>query len=213
MSSLGAQVEDPRESFNVRKMLSGQLFHFDENNGALLEKAQRLTNEFNAITDKERQDAILHELLGSRGKNCWMTPTIGFDYGWNTHVGENFYANMGLVVLDGAKVTIGDNCMIGPRVSLVTASHPLSPVERAAGYEINAPITIGDNVWIGAHVVVNPGVTIGDNTVIGSSSVVTKDVPSGVIAAGNPCRVLREIDEAEVANWQAQVAEYQRDRG
>lgn len=206
-------MTDPANSFNVRRMLAGELFQFDENNGALLENAQKLTTEYNGAVDAKRRDEILHELLGSRGKQCTMTPTIGFDYGWNTHVGENFYANMGLIVLDGARVTIGDNCMIGPRVTLVTASHPISPMERIGGYEINSPITIGDNVWLGAHVVVNPGVTIGDNTVIGSNSVVTKDIPSGVIAVGNPARVLREIDAEETAHWQRQVADYHRARG
>lgn len=206
-------MESHSESFNVRRMLDEELYIFDEHNEALQRKAQDLVREFNACADSGRSDEILTELLGSRGESCTMMPTIGFDYGWNTFVGENFYANMGLIVLDVVPVTIGDNCFFGPRVTLATASHPIAPGPRAESLEYGKSITIGNNVWLGAHVVVNPGVTIGDNAVIGSSSVVTKDIPAGVVAAGNPCRVIRTIEPAEVRAWEEKVEDYRKARG
>lgn len=124
-------------------------------------------------------------------------------------MGAHFFANFGCVLLDDEGITIGDNVMFGPRVCLTTASHPIDPAARSEGLEIGSPITIGDNVWIGAHAVVNPGVTIGDGAVIGSGSVVTHDIPANVVAAGNPCRVLRTITEEDARYWQAQRDAYQ----
>ena len=125
-----------------------------------------------------------------------MEPPVWFDYGVNTSVGERFYANFGLTVLDSAQVIIGDYVEIGPNVDIYTATHPLDPTARATGLEYGKPVRIGNHVWIGGHTVINPGVTIGDNTVIGSGSVVTRDIPAGVLAAGNPCRVIRKIVES-----------------
>lgn len=126
-----------------------------------------------------------------------MEPPIHFDYGRNTYVGENFFANYNLTVLDVCKVTIGDNVMLAPNVSLYGAGHPIHPDARNSGYEYGAPITIGNNVWIGGSACVLPGVTIGNNVVIGAGSVVAKDIPDNVIAAGNPCRVIRQITEED----------------
>lgn len=164
--------------------------------------------EFNTPPDERRHDEILTQLLGSRGVSCTLTAPIGFDCGWNTHVGENFFANMDLIVLDVCEVRIGENCMFGPRVSLLTATHPIASGPRAELLESGQPITIGSNVWLGGHVVVNPGVTIGDHTVIGSGSVVTRDIPSNVVAAGNPCRVIREITDEEIRHWERLAEEY-----
>lgn len=117
------------------------------------------------------------------------------DYGYNIEIGENFFANYNCVILDGAKVTFGDNVFIAPNCSFYTAGHPIDVLQRNQGLEYALPIKIGNNVWIGGNVTVLPGVTIGDNTVIGAGSLVNKDIPSNVVAAGNPCRVIREITE------------------
>lgn len=147
--------------------------------------------------EHERIPALLKELFGRTGKSVWLEPPFHCDYGRNIEVGENFYANYGLTILDVGKVTIGDNVMIAPNVSIYAAGHPVHPASRNSGYEYGAPVAIGSNVWIGGSVVILPGVTIGDGAVIGAGSVVTRDIPAGVIAAGNPCRVLRAITEAD----------------
>ncbi len=143
---------------------------------------------------------FLIKILGSAGVNSYIEPPFHCDYGYNISVGDNFYSNFNLTVLDCALVTIGKNVLIGPNVGIFTASHPLHHINRNEGHEYALPISIGDNVWIGGNVVINPGVTIGSNSVIGSGSVVTADIPSNVVAVGNPCRVLRDItDEDKVA--------------
>lgn len=136
---------------------------------------------------------LLKSFLGKTGNNLIIEPPFACDYGYNIEVGENFYANVNLVILDGAKVCIGDNAFIAPNVGIYTAGHPLDAEQRNRGLEYARPVTIGHNVWIGAGVNILPGVTIGDNTVIGAGSVVTKDIPSNVLAVGNPCRVVKEI--------------------
>ena len=136
---------------------------------------------------------LLKRLLGKTGENLIIEPPFACDYGYNIEVGENFYANVNLVILDGAKVRIGDNAFIAPNVGIYTAGHPLDASDRNKGLEYAYPITIGDNVWIGAGAIILPGVTIGDNVVIGAGSVVTKDIPACSLAVGNPCRVIRKI--------------------
>ena len=155
--------------------------------------------ELNQLRPEERDriPEILKKLFGRTGENVWIEPPFHCDYGWNIEVGENFFANYGLTVLDVGKVTIGDNVQIAPNVLISTAGHPIHPVSRNSGYEYGLPITIGNNVWLGGGVILLPGVTIGDNAVIGAGSVVTKDVPADVIAVGNPCRVLRRITEED----------------
>lgn len=182
------------------RMLSGKpCLPFDRE---LLEERnaqQRRQFDFNNLDpeDSEGRVRLLKEMLGGCTDNVWMERPIYFDYGKNTYVGDNFYANTGLTVLDGAKVTIGNNVFCAPYVGIYTAGHPVHPYPRNLGIEYNLPVTIGDNVWIGAQSVINPGVTIGSNVVIGSGSVVTKDIPDNVIAVGNPCRVLREITDED----------------
>ena len=149
---------------------------------------------------KEREE-ILRGLLGRTGKTFSIVSPFFCDYGYNIEIGENFFMNMDCVILDGAKVTFGDNVFIAPGCGFYTAGHPLDVERRNAGLEYALPIRVGNNVWIGAGVCVLPGVTIGDNTVIGAGSVVTKDIPSGVLAAGNPCRVIREITPDDVAKY------------
>ncbi len=144
------------------------------------------------------REALLREILG---KTCegYLNIESPFhcDYGYNIEVGKGFFANYNFIVLDVGKVKIGDNFMCGPNVQISTAGHPLHPESRASGYEYGIDITIGDNVWIGGNVLVCPGVTIGSNVVIGGGSVVTKDIPDNMLAYGNPCRVIREITEAD----------------
>lgn len=149
---------------------------------------------------KEREE-ILRGLLGRTGKTFSIVSPFFCDYGYNIEIGENFFMNMNCVILDGAKVTFGDNVFIAPGCGFYTAGHPLDVERRNAGLEYALPIRVGNNVWIGAQVCVLPGVTIGDNTVIGAGSVVTKNIPSGMLAAGNPCRVIREITADDVAKY------------
>lgn len=180
------------------KMLNGEMY--DPADPVLVkerEEARRLVRLFNQTTEQEDEKRVelLKELLGSTGKDVYMEPNIRFDYGYNTHVGENFFANFDCTFLDVCEIHIGDNCMLAPAVQIYTATHPLDPVERNSGKEYAKPVIIGDNVWIGGHAIINPGVTIGDNVVIASGAVVTKDVPNNVVVGGNPARIIKEINE------------------
>jgi maltose O-acetyltransferase len=178
------------------KMLAGELYQAF---GSELVKerlnARKLCRTFNALPEEqlEKRRAVLMELLGSSGPETYIESSFKCDYGYNIHVGENFYANFDLVILDVCRVTIGKNCLIGPRVCIYTAGHPLDAETRVSGLEFGSPVTIGDNVWIGGNVVINPGVTIGDNAVIASGAVVTKDVPANVVVAGVPAKVIRRL--------------------
>jgi len=145
--------------------------------------------------EKEKRADFLRNFLGKIGENGVIHSPLYCDYGYNVEIGNNFFANMNLVILDGAKVTIGDNVFVAPNVGIYTAGHPLEVEPRNEGVEYAYPVTIGNNVWIGAHVAILPGVTIGDNSVIGAGSIVSRDIPSGVLAVGNPCRVIRKIRE------------------
>lgn len=153
--------------------------------------------EFNRCEPEEmqRSQELLKQILGKTGENVWIEAPFHCDYGYNIEVGENFFANYNLVILDVGKVKIGKNVQFAPNVAIYTAGHPVHPDSRNSGYEYGIDITIGDNVWLGGNTVVMPGVHIGNNVVIGGGSVVTKDIPDDVIAVGNPCRVLRKITE------------------
>ena len=161
-------------------------------------KARVLTQKLNTV-DRSDFDAIgktVKELLG-KSDGAFINPPFYCDYGTHIEVGKNFFANYNCTILDVAKVTIGDNCQLAPNVAIYTAGHPVHPDTRNSGYEYGISVTIGDNVWIGGNSVICPGVRIGSNTVIGAGSVVTKDIPDWVIAAGNPCRVIRQITEED----------------
>ena len=132
----------------------------------------------------------------------YIETPVRFDYGYNTKVGHNFYANFDCIFIDDMEIRIGNNVMFGPRVALYTATHPIDKDVRSSLLEYSKPITIGDDVWVGGNTVINPGVTIGSNVVIGSGSIVTRNIPSNVIAAGNPCRVIRIIDKEDKIKWE-----------
>lgn len=158
-----------------------------------------LCYEFNLCrpSDTAKQQELLNRMLGSIKGNPVITAPFYCDYGFNITIGENFYTNHNVTILDGAKVTFGDNVFIAPNCVFSTAGHAIDSEQRAKGLEIARPITVGNNVWIGANVSVLPGVTIGSSSIIGAGSVVNKDIPEGVIAAGNPCKVLRKITEED----------------
>ena len=145
----------------------------------------------------EEQNALIRQILGKTGRYVHIEAPFHCDYGYNIEVGENFFANYNFTVLDVGRVRIGENAQIAPNVSIYTAGHPVHPDSRNSGYEYGIGITIGDNVWIGGNACIMPGVTIGNNVVIGGGSVVTRDIPDNVIAAGNPCRVIRSITDAD----------------
>lgn len=164
--------------------------------------AKKLCMEYNAITynDYQKRERLLDRLLALKGENTWIEPNFFCDYGYNIVIGDNFYANHNLVILDCADVIFGDNIFIGPNCGFYAAGHPIDAEQRNSGLEYSKPIKVGSNVWFGGNVCVMPGVTIGDNTVIGGGSVVVDDIPSGVVAAGNPCKVIRPITEKDKEN-------------
>lgn len=161
--------------------------------------AKDLCYQFNQLrpSDENNQQQILSQLLGKKSDNCCILAPFWCDYGYNIEVGKNFFANHNTVILDGAKVTFGDNVFIAPNCGFYTAGHPIDAERRNQGLEYAYPITVGDNVWIGAGVQVMPGVKIGSNVVIGGGSVVVKDIPDNVVAVGNPCHPIRPITEAD----------------
>ncbi|MCD7977318.1 MAG: sugar O-acetyltransferase [Tannerellaceae bacterium] len=186
------------------KMLAGEPYYAaDPELVTRWHKAKRLMKEYyNTDTeDIEKLDSILSELLGSKGENVWITAPFMVDYGENIHLGNNIEINLNCVFLDCNTITIGDNSGIGPNVQIYAVGHPVNPSERLSeihqgfSFWVNTtgPVTIGKNVWIGGGSVILPGVTIGDNTTIGAGSVVTKSIPSNCLAAGNPCRVIRNL--------------------
>jgi maltose O-acetyltransferase len=193
MTDLGAG-DDPRTQ--RQRMLAGDPYIADDPElAAAALRARTLLEAFNrsapdAAGDRTR---ILTELLGSFGARSEIRPPFFCDYGSQLHVGAGVFANFGLIALDVAEITIGDDTQIGPSVQLLTPTHPLDAELRRAGWEAAAPITIGSNVWLGGGVLVLPGVTIGDDTVVGAGAVVTKDLPDNVLAVGNPARVVRTL--------------------
>lgn len=178
------------------KMLAGELYIADDPGIARdSQRAQRLTHQINTMdpTAHEAVRALLVELLGEFGEGSEIRPPLQCDYGYQTTVGKRTFANWGLILLDVARVTIGDDVQIAPGVQILTATHPLEADPRRQKWEAAEPVTIGDNVWLGGGVIVGPGVSIGADTVVGAGSVVTRDLPSGVLALGSPARVVREL--------------------
>lgn len=181
------------------KMHAGELYlPFDEE--LITEQLQKLDRlyDFNMTrpTEMEKRNALLKEMFAEIGENCYIEPPFHSNFGGShVHFGSNVYANFNLTLVDDTHIYVGDNTMFGPNVTVATAGHPILPELRQQGYQYNAPIHIGKNCWIGAGALILPGITIGDNVVIGAGSVVTKDIPSNIVAVGNPCRILREIND------------------
>lgn len=181
------------------KMLAGDLYDaLDPQLVAERRRARDLLKALNESRDEEQEKraGILRELLGAAGEGLWIEPPFFCDYGGNITLGNRVYFNFNCVVLDCAPVRVGDHVLFGPAVQIYTATHPLSAVERRTGREFARPVEIGSDVWVGGGAILCPGVTVGPGSVIGAGSVVTKDIPAGVFAAGNPCRVVRELTEA-----------------
>jgi len=181
---------------NRERMLAGDLYIADDpENARLAQRAVRLADAYHraAVEDEAAARPLLEELVGTLGVDAFVKPPLFVDYGENIHIGARTFVNYNLTALDVATITIGDDCQIGPNVQLLTPTHPVDPQPRRDKLEAARPITIGDNVWLGGGVIVCPGVTIGDDSVIGAGAVVTRDIPSGVVAVGNPARVVRRI--------------------
>ncbi len=188
-------ADEPETRSNKERMLAGDLYITDAEILADQVRSQELMVAYNSTApgDAELRRRLLEELLGSIGPETEIRPPLYVDYGNRTTIGARCFANFGLVALDVAPITIGDDVQIGPNVQLLTPTHPVEPGPRRDKWEAAKPITIGDNVWLGGGVIVCPGVTIGADTVVGAGSVVTRDLPAGVVAVGSPARVLREL--------------------
>ncbi len=189
-------MESPDRRSQKERMLSGDLYNADD--PELMRdilRAEQLCATYNASApgDGLVRRRILEELLGSLGEDSMIRPPFYCDHGYRISVGAHCFVNSGLVALDVAKITIGDDVQIGPNVQLLTPTHPTDPELRRNKWESSEPITIGNNVWLGGGVVVCPGVSIGDNTVVGAGSVVVRDLPANVVAVGNPARIVREL--------------------
>ena len=188
----------------LEKMKNGELYDcsfeaIPEELDRKLYDCKELLYDFNHSRPRENQyrEEIIRKVFAEVGVNCYIEPPFHANWGCNVHVGDNFYANFNLTVVDDADIYIGSSVMIAPNVVIATGAHPICPELREQVYQYNLPVRIGSRVWIGAGTIILPGVTIGDNSVIGAGSVVTKDIPAGVVAVGNPCRVLREINERD----------------
>ncbi len=179
------------------KMVDGELYNPSDqtlvNDRRTSRRKTRLYNQSLEMEGTDRE-VLLNDLFGSMGENIFIEPTFRCDYGYNIHVGDQFYANFDCVILDACEVRIGHNCMLAPGVHIYTATHPLHAQARNSGKEFAKPVTIGDNVWIGGRSIINPGVSIGNNAVIASGAVVTKDVPDNVVVGGNPARLIKHLE-------------------
>jgi acetyltransferase-like isoleucine patch superfamily enzyme len=193
---LMSQEENPMTQ--RERIASGKLFT-DMSEGLPEERlrAKERMYDFNHTrpTEIEKRHELMKEMFGAVGERSWIEPPIYFCYGINVFIGDMVYANFNLSLVDDYKIIIGNRVMFGPNVTIAVTGHPIDPTHR--GYMYALPVTIGENVWVGAGAVICPGVTIGENTVIGAGSIVTKDIPANVVAAGNPCKVLREINEQD----------------
>lgn len=180
----------------LQKMIEGKTYNpYDQKLVALRVKSRTLCDLYNASPQDNPANRwnIIKELFGSVGEGSKLNSPFYCDYGFNIHVGTNFYANYNCIFLDVSEIRIGNNVMLGPGVHIYTATHPIDKDERKAKLESGKKVIIGNDVWIGGNSIINPGIKIGDNVVIGSGSVVTKDLPSNIVAAGNPCRIIRYL--------------------
>ncbi|MEG0267429.1 MAG: sugar O-acetyltransferase [Carnobacterium sp.] len=177
------------------KMISGEMYDASD---LALSKARGLAQEklkaFHQVQDSQERYGILKGLFGTTGNKYHVNSGLIVDYGFNIHIGENFYANFNCTLLDICPITIGKNCMLAPNVQLYTATHPLDPIERNTSIEYGKPITFGDNVWVGGGAIIIPGVTLGDNVVVGAGAVVTKSFPDNVVLGGNPAKIIKTLD-------------------
>lgn len=183
------------------KLHTGELY-LPIDDDIMAEQLQRLDRlyDFNQTrpTETGKREAMLREMFAEIGSGCYIEPPLHANFGGgHVHFGNNIYANFNLTLVDDTHIYIGDNTMIGPNVTIATAGHPILPELREKGYQYNMPVRIGKNCWIGAGAVIVPGITVGNNAVIGAGSVVTKDLPSDVVAVGNPCRVLRPVGDRD----------------
>ena len=186
---------------DIREQMETGLLYTDEDRGLTAERGrcQELLYDYNHTRPSEgaRRRELLNQLLGNCGEHIWIEPPFKMAYGYRTHIGDYFYANFNLVIVDDIDVYIGDHVMIAPNVVITATGHPIHPDVRRDGRQFSLPVHIEDDVWIGAGAIILPGVTIGRNSVIGAGSVVTRDIPPNVVAVGTPCRVLREITDRD----------------
>jgi maltose O-acetyltransferase len=194
---MSRQTSGPHDRRSQRdRMLAGDLYIADDPQLAADSlRALELTQQFNDSdpSDPQARLAVLRELLGSLGEGSEIRPPLRCDYGYQTHVGARTFINFGVVLLDVARITIGDDVQVGPNVQFLTPTHPVEAAPRRAKLEAARPIAVGDNVWLGGGVILCPGVSIGENTVVGAGAVVTRDLPANVVAVGNPARVVRPL--------------------
>lgn len=198
-----------------KRMVAGELYNASNKElKKLYDAGQHFRYEFSNTKPNEhsKREKMIREVFGSVGANVRIMPPLHVDYGCNIYIGDNFYANYDCIFLDVCPIIIGNNVMFGPRVEIYTATHPLDAEARNSQLESGKKVIIGNNVWVGGSVVIVPGVTIGDNTVIGAGSVVTKDIPSNVVAAGNPAKVIRKLDESDKIYWRKQIEQYYKDK-
>ena len=179
-----------------RKMHSGEIYYESEETYKEQEYYNHLNFQYNQLppTEHEKKRECLEKLFGSVGENVSITQPVHANWGKNTHLGDGVYTNFNLCLVDDTTINIGSDTMIGPNVTIITASHPLDATQRRNKAQFNQPVNIGENVWIGANVTIFPGVTIGDNTVIGAGSIVTKNIPANVLAYGTPCKEIKKIN-------------------
>ena len=200
------------------RMISGKLYsckYPDSKREEMFDKKNEFLDEFNSTKYAEfsKREELCKNIFASIGSNFTINKPLYVDYGANIYIGDNFYANYDLIMLDVAPIRIGNDVLIGPRVSIYTAGHPIDASVRNEQLEYGKEVKIGSSVWIGGNTVICPGVTIGDNVVIGANSCVTKDIEAGVVAAGNPCKVIRKITDKDKLKWEREAEEFYKEFG
>jgi len=189
------------EMMEMMEKMHNQKVYFCDDEALLSEQMQCLETlydfNFTRPSEVKKREKILTKLFAEMGANCYIEPPLHANWGKHTHLGDHVYANFNLTLVDDTHIYIGNYVMIGPNVTIATAGHPINPALRKKAAQFNIPVKIGNNVWIGANCVILPGVTIGENSVIGAGSIVTKNIPENVIAVGNPCHILREINDRD----------------